>query len=40
MFCTSTPMREAEIFAVAKAIKESLIEIYPAIKEDASELLL
>jgi len=38
MFCISTPMTEVEIFKAAEAIKESLIEIYPAIKEDAPEL--
>jgi glutamate-1-semialdehyde 2,1-aminomutase len=40
MFCTSTAMKEAEILTAVKAIKESIIEIFPAIKEDANELLI
>lgn len=39
MFCTSTPMGEAEIIRAAEAIKESLQEIMPAIQEDAPELI-
>lgn len=39
MFCTSTPMTDGEIFIAIKAIKDSLVEIMPAIKENAPELL-
>jgi len=39
MFCTSTPMGESEILRAAAAIKESLQEIMPAIREEAPELI-
>jgi glutamate-1-semialdehyde 2,1-aminomutase len=40
MFCTSTPMGEREIQRAASAIKESLLEIMPAIEEEAPELII
>jgi glutamate-1-semialdehyde 2,1-aminomutase len=39
MFCTSTPMSDAEIHGAAAAIKDSLLEIMPAIREEAPELI-
>jgi glutamate-1-semialdehyde 2,1-aminomutase len=39
MFCTSTPMGEKEVLQAAVAIKDSLLEILPVIKEDAPELI-
>ena len=40
MFCTSTPMTDGEIFIAVRAIRESLLEIMPAIEENAPELLI
>ena len=39
MFCTSTPMSDTEVFLAAEAIKESLLQIMPAIRENAPELI-
>jgi glutamate-1-semialdehyde 2,1-aminomutase len=39
MFCTSTPMSDTEIYLAAEAIKESLLQIMPAIRETAPELI-
>lgn len=40
MFCTSTPMGEAQVEAAVLAVRESLLEILPAIREDAPGLLM
>jgi glutamate-1-semialdehyde 2,1-aminomutase len=40
MFCTSTPMEDKDVITAVKAIKESLLGIYPAIKEDARDLII
>lgn len=39
MFCTSTPMSDTEVLLAAEAIKESLLQIMPAIRENAPELI-
>lgn len=40
MFCTSTPMGDREVHRAAEAIKESLLQIMPAILETAPELII